>query len=328
MRTKIIILVILFAFVVIPCVQAEDAQDWYTRGQSAVLAGNFADALTYYNNALDLDKNFASAMAGKAATLNELGKYGDAVTLSEQALAIKSLDPVALNARAYGLFQLRRYEESAAAYDKLFTVQTNRVDAYCNLGYAYYMINKSESAVKSYERCTAFDPLNLMSWNRKGLALMNLGRYDEALKAFDQATTITIKNATVWNNKGLVYVHLGKPQDASECFKKALGIDPNFADAQKNRDSVTGQIQVVQIKGTITVVPTISRIGTFYTTATPVEQPTEIITAVPEMIPEVTTIAPVATTPVKKTTYSPVSPLSVFGALVVVCGIVLVLRRE
>ena len=90
MRSKIIILVVLFAILAIPAVHAEDAQEWYTKGQNAAIVGNYADALTYYNNALALDKNFASAMAGKAMALNELGNYESAVNLSEQALAIKS----------------------------------------------------------------------------------------------------------------------------------------------------------------------------------------------------------------------------------------------
>ena len=168
-----------------------------------------------------------------------------------------------------------------------------------------------------------------MSWNRKGLALMNLGRYEEALTAFNQATSITIKNATIWNNKGLAYIQLGKPQDASECFSKALGIDPVFAEAKMNKESVYGKIQVFNITGTVTPVPTISRIGTFYTTATPVPRPTEISTAAPEVTSEVTEIATVGTTPVqKKTTYSPVSPVTAFGAVIVVSGIVCALNRQ
>jgi tetratricopeptide (TPR) repeat protein len=329
MRSKKIILVVLLVILAIPCVQAEDAQEWYTKGQNAALAGNYADALTYYNNALVLEKNYAAAIAGKAAALNGLGKYSDAVALSEQALAIKSSDPNALNARAYGLFKLGRYEESVSAYDNLFNVQTNRVDAYCNQGYAYLMLNRSEAAIQSYERCTAIDPLNLESWNRKGIALMNLGRYEDALKAFDHATSITIKNATVWNNKGLAYVNLEKPQDALQCFNKALGIDPNFTEAKTNKESVMGKQQVYTIYGTSTPAVTISRIGTFYTTPTPVPVSPEITTAGPGVNSEVTTIETVGTTPVqKKTTYSPVSPVAEFGAVIVVSGIVIALNRQ
>ncbi len=113
-------------------------------------------------------------------------------------------------------------------------------------------------------------------------------------------------------------------------FQKALGIDPDFADAQKNKESVSGQLQVVQIIGTITPTVTISRIGTFYTTATPVPMQTEITTPVPVVTAEIKSeITAVTTTPIqKKTTYSPVSPLTALGALIVIGGAALVLKRE
>lgn len=329
MRTKAIILVLLVAMLAIPVVYAEDSLEWYTKGNNAATAGNYADAITYYNNALALDKNYVLAMSGKAAALNSLGNFTEAVNLSEQALALRKSDQTALNARALALFNLGRYDEAVSAYDKLFTVQTNRLDAYCNQGYAYLMLKEYDAAIIPYDRCTSMDPYNFMSWNNKGLAYMGSMKYDQALSAFDRATVVTIKNATLWNNKGLVYVQLGKPQDASECFKKALGIDPNYADAKSNRDSMVGKLQVVNITGTVTPTVTISRIGTFYTTATPVPPPTDVITATPEATSPVTEIPAVETTPVpKKTTYSPLSPLTICGAVIIVSGIVYVLNRK
>jgi tetratricopeptide (TPR) repeat protein len=329
MRSKTIILVILLAMLAIPVVHAEDSQDWYIKGQNAATAGNYADAISYYNKALTLDKNYASAMAGMAAASNSLGKYEDALTLSEQALALRGSDPTALNARAFALFNLGRYDEAVSAYDKLFTVQNNNVDAYCNQGYAYLQMKEYDAAILPYDRCTAIDPYNFMSWNYKGLAYMGSMNYDQALSSFDRATGITVKNATLWNNKGLVYVQLKRPQDASECFKKALGIDPNFAEAQKNRDSTVGKLQIVNISGTVTPTVTISRIGTFYTTATPVPPPTETITSAPGTTSEVTAIATVGTTAVsKKTTYSPLFPLTAFGAIIVVSGLAFALNRK
>jgi len=97
----------------------------------------------------------------------------------------------------------------------------------------------------------------------------------------------------------------------------------------KNKESMVGKLQVINITGTITPVVTISRIGTFYTTATPVSLPTEITPAAPEPAPEVTAIAMVETTSVqKKTTYSPVSPVTAFGAVIVVSAIVFALNRQ
>ncbi len=326
MRSTILILILLFPLLFIQPAVGEDVQEWYIKAQNALTVGDYPTAVTYYTNALNIDSNYAPAYAGRAAAFNMMGKYTEAIASADSALAIKSMDPVALNARALGLFKLGRYEEAVAAYDKLFVVVQNRKEAYCNQAYAYLKLNETEPAVATYDRCTLLDPQNLEAWNNKGLALMQEGNYNEALAAFDQATTISVKNATVWNNKGVALMALGRPVDALECFKKALGIDPNYAEAKANREKATGEQQSFNISGTIVPEVTISRIGTFYTTAAPSAQPTDEITQVPvnsDVIPAGTT-----TQVPKKTTYSPVSPLTVMGAVAVGMGMFVVMRRE
>ena len=327
MRSTILILILLFSLLVVPTVLAEDALDWYTNAQNALIAGDYPTAVTYYNKALELDKNSAQAYAGRAAALNMLGEYTEAIASADSSLALKSMDPVALNARALGLFKLGRYEEAITAYDKLFVVQQNRKEAYCNQAYAYMKLNKTDSAIALYDTCTKLDPLNFENWNNKGLALMQAQKYDEAVSAFDGATYLTIKNATIWNNKGVALMALGKPTDALQCFNKALGIYTNYTEAQKNKEDAMGKQQSFNISNTIapTEVP-INRLGTFYTTMTPPEQATEVVTQAPEMGGTITgaTTKPVA----KKTTYSPLSPLTVLYAMAVVAGVVAVMRRE
>ncbi len=263
MRSKILILILLFLLLLIPSVPAEDAVEWYTKAQNARTVGDYPAAVTYYNNALELDRNFASAYAGRAVALNMLGKYPDAISSADSALAIKSMDPVALNARALGLFNSGRYEEAIVAYDKLFVVEQNRKDAYCNQAYAYMKLERTESAIGAYDRCTKFDTGNLEAWNYKGMLLLQLKKYDEALAAFDSATIITVRNATVWNNKGVTLLALGKPVDALQCFNKALGIDPDYAEAKANKEAAIGRQQSYNITGEPVVEVTISRLGTY-----------------------------------------------------------------
>jgi tetratricopeptide (TPR) repeat protein len=185
------------------------------------------------------------------------------------------------------------------------------------------MLNKSANAVISYEKCTTIDPANLDGWNQQGLAFMNLGKYQDALDAYDQATRITVRNAEIWNNKGLAYAALGKYQDALQSFNKALGLKPDFAEALKNKESMMGKSQVINITGTITPTVTVSRIGTFFTTVTPSPLPTEVVSQV------TVTDIPKTTVPVaKKTTYSPVSLLTVLASLIIVCGFIFAVSRS
>jgi tetratricopeptide (TPR) repeat protein len=129
-----------------------------------------------------------------------------------------------------------------------------------------------------------------------------------------------------------VLVALGKPTDALDCFNKALGIDPDYAEAQANKADAIGRQQSFNISGTITPKVTISRIGTFYTTSTPLEQATQVITQqVTQQVTQPGDTIPAEmtrTTIPKKTTYSPVSPVTVLGALAVVAGIAAVMKRK
>ena len=295
-------------FIIVPVVQADDELDWYMKGENAATIGKFADAVTYYNNAIALNQKYAAALSGKSYALNQLGDFAGALDMANQALAIK-VDSRALDQRAYALFRLQRYNESVIAYDKLFTLQTNLAETYCNQGMAYDELNQKEKAIAAFDRCSWLDPKNLDGWNRKGLALLSVGRYQDALDAFGQCTQITINNAEVWNNKGLAYGALGDYNNALLCFKRAISIDPNYSDAKQNLEKTFKQ------EPFFTPTVTVSQTGTATIQKTPkpattVSTPAQVSTST-TLLP--TTEEPTESLPAAKTTYAPVSP---WGAII------------
>lgn len=329
MRSKLLVIGILALFMVIPAVQAEDANDWISRGEAALNAKQYADALTYYEKALALEKNSASAWSGKAVAYNNLGEYSGALGAASDALSINAKNERALNARAYAYFKLQNYNESVNAYNTLFSgTQVNTADPYCNQAYALWQLNRSTDAITVYQKCTAFNPLDIMIWNNLGLIYMGQGDYDNALSAFDEGTRLTVTNATLWNNKGNVLVALGRPSDARECFHKAVGIDPGFTDAKNSLAQLDGQLQVYQITGTVTTTPTLNRLGTSSTTAIPTTtMETAVITL--ETTASISQPLPETTIPATgRTTYSPLSPFTLILALLGASVIALVAKRD
>jgi tetratricopeptide (TPR) repeat protein len=304
-------------------VAAEDSLDWYTKGQNAAISGNYADAVTYYNNALSLDPSYVLAMSGKAVALNALGRYAEALDAANQTLAIIPTSTDAQNARAYALYKLGRYDEAVAAYMNLTATVTNKVDAYCNLASSYVQTGNPNAALKSYAQCLNLDPHNADTWNQIGLIYMAQDKYTEALDAFDHATRETTKSAEIWNNKGLALAALGRYQDALGCFNTALTINAGYTDAEKNRESMLGKAQVYQVTGSPT--PTeapwvLGGVRSPTTVSTPVAAQT--VVNVTESLPAGTIAMTATETPVPtKTTYTPLSPFGVLTALVV-AGIV------
>ena len=86
MRSTSLILILLVSLLLVPPILAEDAMEWYIKGQNALIVGDYPSAVTYYNNALDLDRNYASAFAGRAMALNMMGKYTEEEVLMTKGL--------------------------------------------------------------------------------------------------------------------------------------------------------------------------------------------------------------------------------------------------
>jgi tetratricopeptide (TPR) repeat protein len=317
MQARIIVYVLFISvlfFVIVPVVQAEDAIDWYIKGENAILVGDYTSAASYYDNAIALDQKYTAAYAGKAYALNQMGNFAGALDAADQALAIKN-DARALKEKAYALFKLQRYDESVTAYDTFFAFQTNIAETYCNQGMAYDALNKKEEAIADYGRCASLDPKNLNAWNRKGLALLSLGRYQEALDAFNQCTQITIYNAEVWYNKGLAYGALGDYNNALVCFKRAISLDPTYSDAKQNLEKVYVRapfftpVITPMPKDTpkalttplpVTSGPIAEKIITSVSTSSSTETPTKVPTSPPA-------------------TYAPLSPFGACSGIAIAC---------
>ncbi len=321
-----ILFITLVAILIVPTVMAEDAVDWYMRGENAAITGNYADAIGYYDNAIALDQMYAQALSGKAYSLNQIGNYTGALDFSQQALAIRQ-DNRALNSRAYALFRLQRYDEAVTAYDTLFKVQTNLPEPYCNQGVAYEQMNKSENAIVAFDTCARLDPSNIFPWYRKGRALLSLGKPQDALDAFNHCTQITISDAEIWNYKGVAYLQAGQYQDAVDCFKSALSIDPTYEEARKNQDLAMNRAQVYMIKGS--PLPTTKPVA-----ATTNSEPVPIVTEItlPTTAPATTEIVtPIPqqtdTTIPAKTTYSPFPAWAIIAGLIGAAVILGIQRR-
>ena len=316
MRAKAGILIVI-ALILIPAVVAEDEFEWVARAQNAATAGDYTDALTYYNNALSVNPSYSPALAGKAAALNQLGKYQDALDSAGQALSIQ-FSTTAQNAQAYALFKLGRYNDAITAYLNLTAVQTNHADAYCNLASSYFQVGMPDKALSAYAQCTNLDPNNPDTWNQIGLVYMSENNYTDALDAFNHATRFTTTNAEIWNNKGEALAALGQYQDALGCFNTALTINPAYTEAEQNREAVIGKAQIIQITGSPTPTQAPWVLASTRSTTVPVagatpSAATQIVPPQTSMVTTVATEIPI----VQKTTYTPLSPFDTLAALLV-----------
>ena len=217
--------------------------DYLRRGNRHYDAGEYDDAITDYNQAIDLDSNIAAAYYNRGVAYTKLGKYAEAIADYDQAITLDPQDAAAYNNRGIAYRNLGKYAEAIADYDQAITLDPKYAAAYNNRGYAYDDLGKYAEAIADYTQAIALDPKDAGAYNNRGYAYDDLGKYAEAIADYDQAIALDPKYARAYNNRGIAYRNLGKYAEAIADYTQAIALDPKNAAAYHNRGITYNQLE-------------------------------------------------------------------------------------
>jgi tetratricopeptide (TPR) repeat protein len=232
-----IIIMSIFAAIAVGAVPvtAQSAGYLTITGDELVDQGKYAEAITYYDQALAIEPRNTVAMCGKGVALNALGNYSEALTVLDQAIVISPGYAKAWYEKGVALDGLGRYDEAIVAYDKALEI-------YPAYGYlAYY---------------------------GKANALASLGRYGEAIPLYDKALSLEPRYAEPWAKKGDALAATGDYQGAIAAYDQALLIEPDYTSARAAREAAlaqlpgTGTVTMTQAGPTPTTVPLTTAVQT------------------------------------------------------------------
>lgn len=201
----------LAALCVCAVAQESSADDWVKKGRSLMGNLSYQEALSAYDEAIEIDPENADAWMSRADSLWFLKRPDEAKESATKALQLynESLerDPENLDhwiGKAH-VFSSLAWRDSAGPRD-------------ANL----------ESALQAYDRALQIQPQNSSVLALQGGVLYELGRYEWALQAFDKAQEIGFSSEDDWRwealsqMRGLALAALGRDQEASESYQNAL----------------------------------------------------------------------------------------------------------
>ena len=196
--------------------------------------GQLDIAATKFEQALNLEPNYAEVHYNLGVTLRELDKIEEAIKSYKKAISIKNAYPSAHFNLGNALLSLKQYDGAIKHFESTIAFNPKFAQAYNNLGLLYKRLGKNQEAGKNFDKALAIKPNYAEAANFRGVIFQNDGDLENAIKYYQKSLGINPNLVDAYNNIGLAEKELNKTDNAIKAFEKALSIDPNFASAYYN----------------------------------------------------------------------------------------------
>ena len=226
------------------------------RGIAAYDAGQFADALRYFDEAYRLDPNDASILMLRGGTYKELGRCKEAIAdfdafeKQHNHIADYLLMGDVFRDRAYCRMQLKDYEAAAGDLEEQVRFKPDDDWAWATLGRAYSFLKRHEESEAALKRAIKLNPDDPYANYQLGLVYMGTLRSREAIPYLQ--TTVRLEPG----NKDAKYLldaavaeTSGKPATAagSQAAAPSSGAQPTQAPTSQSRTPVAGSAAPITI---------------------------------------------------------------------------------
>jgi len=236
----------------------------------AFLRGRFLDrntkkgalqAITYFEDAIEADPQYARAYAALADTWTVLASWhavspekakGKAVKAALDALQRDPLEPEALNAMGFAkaIFEWN-WDEAEAFYRIALAISPDNAPTRHNYAHLLFLLGRDDDAISEMMTAQEIEHRSARHLQCLGNLYTAAGRLDDADQAFSQAWPLEDKNAGIYFYRGWLRDLQNEPQQSIEDFKKASELsdgDPAYlameavAEAKHGSTERAGQI--------------------------------------------------------------------------------------
>lgn len=190
--------------------------------------GRNADAMEWYDRALDVNDRSTETQVAKGVALADLGRHEDALACYAQALRLDPSSSFALISRGNSLLKLARHEEALASFEQALLAAPHNADALSGCGVALRHLWRLDPALKSLEAAVAAAPSHAIALNNCGLVARDLRRYTEAIGYFERAIAAKPAFVGAMANLADLFQDLKRYDDAVRVLERVVIADPDF----------------------------------------------------------------------------------------------------
>jgi tetratricopeptide (TPR) repeat protein len=261
---RILISVIILLFVFSNITLGQTAKKYFSSAEKFQTAKNYTEAITNYNQAIQMDPNYVKAYIGRAACYELTGKkpeaaedykratvfspkekelyynagrlyfdiekYADADAMLKQAIERDKEYQEAIDIRIKTLTKLKNFQEGLAVAELGLNIKKTAISLY-NRAVMNDSLKNYPAAEKDYKESKYFDSKFIPSYVGLALVQIKLNKADEALTVCETALTKDANNKDLFSARSQVYAKKGEYQNAVNDMTKVTVADPQNINA-------------------------------------------------------------------------------------------------
>lgn len=229
-----------------------EALQAYSTGLQTRQAKGEAEALPYFQRAVSIDPNFASAYAALAASYLNMRQRTEGIENYRKAFELRQRvserERLAIEASYYLQYtgELSKCIATATEWKRLYP---NDAAPSTRLGIMYLRTGQSEKAVQAFWDTQRISPDLTTSYTNVAAAYMYINRFDEAKSAFNAAKARNLDSVSLRTNRYLIAFaedDRATMQQLTETSKSKAGSKASYEDqflaAQSDTAAYYGQI--------------------------------------------------------------------------------------
>lgn len=176
----------------------------------------------------------ANALFAEGYQYGQMGDYASAVSSYDQAIELQPQFAAAYNNRGHAQWMLGDYDQAIADCGIAIKLSPHYVEAYNNRGNAKFSSGLRNEAIQDYDTAVQLNAAYAPSYNNRGSANYQMGNYVRALDDFDQAIQADPQYADAFYNRGNTQFRLAKHDMALVDYNEAVRINPEYTNAHYN----------------------------------------------------------------------------------------------
>ena len=211
------------------------ARAYFSVGYLLIQQGKPEDAITAYDKAIRLKRNFAEAYNDRGNAMGDLGRHEDAIDDYDQAIQLKPDLAEAYNNRGVAKSKLDRHKDAIDDCSQAIQLKPDFAEAYYNRGNAMGDLGRHEDAIDDYDQAIQLKSDYIQAYHNRGVAKSKLDRHKDAIDDYDQAIQLKSDHVQAYHNRGVAKSELDRHKDAIDDYDQAIQLKPDFAEAYYNR---------------------------------------------------------------------------------------------